>query len=70
MFRRTLIWIFLVAGLVTLFYVYQKYQTFYGVNVSSELKEKYIQIPTGSSFDEVVNLLMEDGFLIDSLSGL
>lgn len=70
MSRRIILTGFLVVSLVVLFFVYQKYQVFYGPNVPDKLANPYLQIPTGSTFEDIQKLLEEGGFLTDSGSFL
>ena len=63
-----------IAGIVLIFlliggfFAYQKYQDFFRPNVPSELKSEYVEIPTGSSFQDVVEILDKGGFLMDTAS--
>jgi UPF0755 protein len=66
MIRRIIFFVITLAFLVALFFAYQKYQVFFKANVPNELDNKFIEIPTGSSFEEVIQLLTKNGFLIDS----
>ena len=59
-----LLLILLVGG----FFGYTKYEVYLKPNVPAQLKEKFIEIPRGSSFDEVTNLLFDKGFILDKAS--
>ena len=48
------------------FFAFQKYQAFWLPNVSNDLSDTIVEIPTGSSFDDVVDLLHEKGMLRDT----
>jgi UPF0755 protein len=50
------------------FYGYQKYQNYFEPNVPSSLSNEFVEIPTGSSYQEVVQVLQKGGFLIDTAS--
>jgi UPF0755 protein len=62
-------WIILaVVGIVLIglgIFGYQKYKDFLLPNVPENLSEKYIQIPSGSSFEDVVYLLDSLNILLD-----
>ena len=45
---------------------YQKYLDIYGVNVPDNLEDPFIEIPTGSGYEEVKNILFEKGMLVDT----
>jgi UPF0755 protein len=63
--------IFTVAVLLLLiggFFAYQKYQDFFEPNVPENLVNEFVEIPTGSSYQEVVEILQKGGFLIDTAS--
>lgn len=47
---------------------YQKYQQIFAPNVPTALKQTIVAIPTGSTYDEIVDLLYQEGFLKDSAS--
>ena len=63
--RITLLAIAAICAIVSL-YIYNTYIV--GSNVPRELKEEYIHIPTGSTFEEVVQLLVNEAFLLDEAS--
>ena len=56
----------LILGAGVSFFFYQKYIV--GANVPDELKEEFVHIPTNSTFDEVVDLLKEEGIIKDEVS--
>lgn len=66
MTRQFILILITIIALTVLFFVYQKYQVFYGPNVPDQLENKYLEIPTGSSFEEVVEALEKGNFLRDS----
>lgn len=55
----------LAIGAAVAFYFYQK---IFKPNVPDQLAIPFIHIPTNSSFEEVVNLLKKDSFLLDESS--
>lgn len=54
----------IIAGIIG----FQKYQAYWSPNVRSNLENNTLEIPTGSSFSEVVYLLDSNGFLKDTSS--
>lgn len=67
MFKKiilTLLFIGAVAG----FFLWEKYQAVTASNVPSDLKEKIVEIPTNSTFSEVVNILFENNQIKDTAS--
>lgn len=63
--------IFIGLGLVILIagiFGYQTYAKIFGPNVPVELKDNILYIPSGYSFDDVVEILAENGQIIDSSS--
>lgn len=55
----------LLGTVVGGFFAYRYYDMFFLQNVPNDLKTDLVQIPTGSSFDEVVNMLKTEGFIQD-----
>jgi len=51
-----------IVGAVLAAYFGNKY---FGTNVNSNLTDPYVNIPTGSNFDEVVKILVDKGIIID-----
>ncbi len=49
-------------------WAYQKYKDYLLPNVPKELKETFVLIPTGSTFDQVRDLLYKGGFIRDTAS--
>ncbi len=56
--------VFVIAG----YFGYDKYQQIFAPNVSSELKNEFLHIPTGSSFVELLEILKKEQFIIDEAS--
>jgi len=54
----------IVGGIIT----YNFYSRIFTPNVPSDLQDRYVQIPTGSSFEDVVTILDTSGFLLDTVS--
>lgn len=65
MARRIVGLLIIVVISLAAFLLFQKYQTFYEVNVPDKLEDPFLHIPTGSTFEEVVDLLKEDNFIND-----
>lgn len=68
MVKNILKFLIAVVLLVITFFLYQKHKTFYAPNVPENLKSEFIEIPTGSTFEEVVGLLEEGNFILDEES--
>lgn len=65
--RTTLV--ILVIGLaVGGYFAYDFYQKIFAPNVPTALSNDFVHIPTNSSFDEVVNILEKEHFIIDVTS--
>lgn len=58
----------LCAVLVMGYFGYQKYQAFFLPNVPLELESEYVHIPTGASFEDVLQILESQGFIKDRAS--
>ncbi|MFK7776073.1 MAG: endolytic transglycosylase MltG, partial [Saprospiraceae bacterium] len=58
----------LIIGAVAGFFLWGKYQAISSPNVPAELQNNMVEIPTNSTFPEVVNILFENGQLIDTVS--
>jgi UPF0755 protein len=69
-FRKFLIAFFLIIFLGTGGMVFELYSRVYQPNIvfTKDATEKYIYIPTGSNFMQVVTILLENGLLINSNS--
>ncbi|MEL6865549.1 MAG: endolytic transglycosylase MltG [Bacteroidota bacterium] len=65
---RNLILFLFVAGLVAVYVGYGKYQDVFSPNVPKELKNQYLHIPTNSTFQEVVDLLVQQSIIMDTAS--
>jgi len=65
---KKILGVLLVLLLVGGFFAYQYYQDFFLPNVPAELSNEFVEIPTGSSYSEVVNILNRGGFLMDTAS--
>lgn len=58
----------LVIGGIAGFFLWDKYQAVTSPNVPSDLKEIFVEIPTNSTFTEVVNVLLKNGQIKDTTS--
>jgi len=58
----------LLIGAVVGFFLWGKYTAISSPNVPAELKNNIVEIPTNSTFSEVVNILLENEQLIDTIS--
>ncbi|MEO1628876.1 MAG: endolytic transglycosylase MltG [Bacteroidota bacterium] len=65
---RKLLGFLVIAAIVAGILGYQKYLEIYSPNVADQLDDPYLVIPTGSSFEDVLQRLTEKNFLIDSSS--
>jgi len=65
---KKILGILLLVALIGGFIAWQKYQEFFSPNVPSELSVEFVEIPTGSSYQEVLAILDKGGFLIDTSS--
>jgi len=69
MLKKVIISLFVIGSLVAAYYGYDMYKRVYQPNVSLEQgDDKYFYIATGSSFNDVVNQLYENGYIINSAS--
>ena len=59
-----LILLIAIAG----YFGYDKYQQIFAPNVPSKLQNEFLHIPTGSSFEDLVNILKTEDFIIDEAS--
>lgn len=60
--------VLLVIVTVGAYFAYGFYQKIFAPNVPKELLESFIHIPTNASFEEVLELLRKDNFIIDESS--
>jgi len=67
MFKKVLLFAIVLAGIVALI-GYQKYNEIFGPNVPDSLQSSYLHIPTNSTYQEIVDLLYEEEFIIDTAS--
>jgi len=65
---KVIIFAILMLSIVVGFIFYQKYTDFFNPNVPEELEEEYLYIPTGSSFDDVVKILVNHHFIKNETS--
>ncbi len=65
---KIIIYTILMLSVVVGFIFYQKYTEFFNPNVPATLEEEYVYIPTGASFEDVVNILVEHHFIMDEAS--
>ena len=61
--RKNFLYAFLAAVVVMGWFAYQKYAAYLMPNVPLELKEEFVHIPSNSSFEEIVELLHNQGFI-------
>lgn len=59
-----LLLILLIAGWV----LYDRYRAYLAPNVPGQLDDPYVEIPTGSTFEEVLALLSDRGLIVDTTS--
>lgn len=67
-FLKFFIILLVILALVAIFLGYPTYQSIYSANVPAELDEKYILVPTGADYEEIVGLLNKGDFLEDEAS--
>ncbi|MFK7934881.1 MAG: endolytic transglycosylase MltG [Saprospiraceae bacterium] len=65
MLKKIIIGLFIV-GVIAAGVAYHFYGKYFLPNVPAELTSEYINIPTNSSYDQVLSLLSNGGFLIDA----
>ncbi len=65
--RITRIIIVLTLGIAALS-IYKAYHFIYGKNVPTKLDNQFVKIPTGSTFDDLVAILKEEGMIKDEES--
>jgi UPF0755 protein len=65
LFTKIIVVLAIIFSVVIASMVYNYYQKIYKPNVNINNKDEYIYIPTGSSFDDVVNILEKEQILID-----
>jgi len=58
----------IVVGAVAGFFLWEKYEAISSPNVPADLQNDMVEIPTNSTFSEVVNILLQNGQLIDTAS--
>ena len=58
-FLSFLLIVIIVGGIIG----YQKYQDIFAPNVPSEIVDPYLLIPSNTTFDELVDILDNEGFL-------
>ncbi len=67
MWKYILIFLLLILGGAGVF-GFQKYNEIFKPNVPANLTRNILEIPSNSSFDDIVNLLLDKGFLINETS--
>lgn len=67
MFKKILI-VVLIACVIAGFLGYEKYNKVFGPNVPSQLKSEFLLIPTGSTFEDLLEILKKEQFIIDEAS--
>ena len=65
---QIIIAITLVGVFIATLVGYNKYQEIFGASVPNNLQEKYLMIPTNSSFEEVVDLLKKEKIILHEKS--
>ncbi|MFH2144131.1 MAG: endolytic transglycosylase MltG [Bacteroidota bacterium] len=69
LFLKVFVLIFIVALVITAYYFYLVYTRIYKPNVSIEgASSFYLKIPTGSNYDDVLNILEQNNLLINKES--
>jgi len=58
--------VILLAIVIVALIGYQKYESVFAPNVPEKLADKYLNIPTGSDYEDVKSLLIRKGMLIDT----
>jgi len=58
--------VLLLAIIIGAFIGYEKYDSIYTPNVPEELADSFLEIPTGSDYLDIKNLLVQKGMLIDT----
>ncbi len=64
-FLKLILPLLLIIGVAAVLFGYPYYKAIYLPNVPEQLSEKYIYIPSGSSYEDVVSNLVDNHFLID-----
>ncbi len=67
MWKRILLFLIVVIGIAS-FFAYQKYQEIFTPNVPPTLEDKFLHIPSFSSYEEVVDLLEAGNFIMEKTS--
>ena len=57
-----LLLVLLIGGMIG----YQKYDAIFGPNVPEELADNFLEIPTGSDYEDIKSLLIRKGMLVDT----
>ncbi len=65
---KIIIGIIIIVGIIGGIFGYAKYQQVFAPNVPSIIENNMIEIPTGATYQEVVDQLYLNGFLIDTVS--
>jgi UPF0755 protein len=67
MLKKVLI-VLLLFALIAGYFGYDKYRQIFASNVSVELENEYLLIPSGSTFEELLEILKKEHFIIDEKS--
>jgi peptidoglycan lytic transglycosylase G len=67
MFKKLLIVLLLIVFIAG-YFGYDKYRQIFASNVPAELKNEYLLIPSGSNFEELLEILKDEHFIIDETS--
>ena len=65
---KVIIGVLIVIGIIGGVFGYAKYQQVFAPNVPNILEKSIVEIPTGSSYKEIVDQLFLEGFLEDTIS--
>ena len=64
--KRIISLVFLLAIISAALFGYKKYKNIFTPNVPDKLGNNFLEIPTGSDYWEIKNLLVQEGMLIDT----
>jgi len=65
---KKVLFVLLLCVFIAGYFGYDKYQQVFAPNVPTELKNEYLLIPTGTTFEELLEMLKKENFLIDEVS--
>ncbi len=67
-FLRLILIIIVIGAAIAAIFGYPTYQAIYGTNVPDHLDNAFVNIPTGSDYEEVVQVLTKNGLIEDETS--